>query len=366
MTLRVKSPVVRRQRVCGFSRINRLAERGVTLVELMVSLVIGMLVLSGVTYVFFASRQTYGYNETMSRIQENARIALDALSFDIRMAGFFGCGDPQLIPVFVIADPKPIDKIDETIAVTGYTYGDAAVAFVDSVDAAGKALKGVAGSSIIVIRRGSSKPMNIVQPLPNPTNPIKIGGNPDKIMQNDPVLVTDCSTGDLFRVSDKPGVDKDGKVNLSHGAGVNVRPGLSKVYGLDAQVMRFEEMAFFLRDSGRTTSDGRPITSLFRSVNGAVGEEIVDGIVDMRIFYGLDVDNDKSVDEFKKKEDILNWNLVRAVRVHLFVSTGERTLTEPQPYQFAGGEFVKPGDTIMRREFSQTIALRNRLTGPVK
>lgn len=327
------------------------SQHGVTLVELMISLVIGLLILVGVTSVFFASRTTYTYNETLSRIQENGRLALESLSFDIRMAGFFGCGKADLIPINVIANDPPIDKIDGGVAVRGYTYGDAGAAFVDS-----GLLKGVANSDAIVIRRASPSPLNLVGNLATANANIQVGSNPDGFAAGDVLLVTDCSVGDLFRATNVS--SGGGKVTVAHASDSNTTNRLSKTYGPDAQVMRFEEIAFFVRQTDRKTKSGKPINGLFRRVNGQV-QEIVDGVEDMRAFYALDTD----VTNFKAKEAIAatDWARVVAIRVHLLLSTQESTLTEAQRYQFADDAEKGGTDKVMRHEFTQVIALRNRL-----
>ena len=339
----------------GQGRLLLEAQKGVTLVELMISLVIGLLVLAGVTYVFFASRTTYTYNETLSRIQENGRIALDSLSFDIRMAGFFGCGKADLIPINVIASDPPIEKIDGGVAVRGYTYSDAGAEFVDS-----GLLKGVVDSDVIVIRRASPNLINVAEPVPVDNANIKISSNPDGFDQNDVLLVTDCSVGDLFQVTNSPkdDIDPNGKINLAHGSGSNISNRLSKTYGPDAQIMRFEEIAFFVRQTDRKTKSGKAISSLFRRVNGQV-QEIVDGVEDMRAFYALNSD----VTNFKPKESIAeaDWARVVAIRVHLLLSMQEPTLTEAQKYQFADDAEKSGADKVMRHEFTQVVALRNRL-----
>lgn len=326
-------------------------QKGVTLVELMISLVVGLLVLAGVTSVFFASRTTYTYNETLSRIQENGRVALESLSFDIRMAGFFGCGKPDLIPINVIANDPPIDKIDGGVAVKGYTYSDAGAAFVDS-----GLLKGVENSDVIVIRRASPSLLNLVGNLAAANANIQVGSNPDGFAAGDVLLITDCSVGDLFRATNVS--SGDGKVTLAHASDSNTTNFLSKTYGPDAQVMRFEEIAFFVRQTDRKTKSGKPINSLFQRVNGQT-REIVDGVEDMRAFYALDTD----VTNFKAKESIAeaDWGRVIAIRVHLLLSTQESTLTEAQKYQFADDAEKGGTDKVMRHEFTQVIALRNRL-----
>ena len=340
-------------------------QAGVTLIELMVSLVIGMLVLSGVTYVFFASRTTYGYNVSLSRIQENGRIALDALSHDIRMAGFFGCGSRSSIPINVIADDPPVGVVDGTIAARGYLYGDAAVSFVDA-----GVLKGVANSDVIVIRRGSDNALNLVGKLDTPNSNIQIACNPDKIKDYDPLLVTDCSVGDLFRATEPSGAevvpcDEDSKkVTIAHSSKYNFDVKLSKAYGDDAQVMRFEDVAFFLRDSGRKSKSGEPIVSLYRRVNG-VDEEIVDGVASMRAFFELEGGGGTFL--HTGEVGAADWANVVAVQVHLLMSSQDQAVSQSQQYWFpAAGKrpedkMTDSTDKAMRQTFVQTIALRNRL-----
>lgn len=63
-------------------------QRGLSIVELLVAVVIGMLLLTGVIQVFFASKQTYSSNEAASRLQENGRFALEFIAQSARHAGY--------------------------------------------------------------------------------------------------------------------------------------------------------------------------------------------------------------------------------------------------------------------------------------
>ena len=63
---------------------------GMTLIELMVALAIGAFLMIGAVRVFMQGRTTFKITESISRLQENARFALDALEPDIRMAHYFG------------------------------------------------------------------------------------------------------------------------------------------------------------------------------------------------------------------------------------------------------------------------------------
>ncbi len=63
-------------------------QRGLTLIEIMVALLIGSFLLAGVLQIFIVNRQTYRVQENLSRIQENGRFAIDYLNRYIRLAGY--------------------------------------------------------------------------------------------------------------------------------------------------------------------------------------------------------------------------------------------------------------------------------------
>ena len=61
---------------------------GFTLVELMVSMGIGMVVLAAVTTTFMSQTRIYNAQEQINEMQQNARGALDILSRELKMAGY--------------------------------------------------------------------------------------------------------------------------------------------------------------------------------------------------------------------------------------------------------------------------------------
>lgn len=64
------------------------SERGFSLVELMVAMVIGLIVVLVVGTLFMNSRQTYLAQDANSRLQENARYATELLGRQVRSAGY--------------------------------------------------------------------------------------------------------------------------------------------------------------------------------------------------------------------------------------------------------------------------------------
>lgn len=66
-------------------------QRGVSLVELMVALAIGLFLVLGLVQIFSATRLAFAANEGLARVQENSRFAVEFLREDLRMAGHMGC-----------------------------------------------------------------------------------------------------------------------------------------------------------------------------------------------------------------------------------------------------------------------------------
>lgn len=66
------------------------AQRGLSMVELMISLVIGLLITAAVGTVFVSGGKNYRDNDRFARMQETGRFAIDMLANDISMSSFWG------------------------------------------------------------------------------------------------------------------------------------------------------------------------------------------------------------------------------------------------------------------------------------
>lgn len=73
-------------------KLNVIREHGLTLIELMVSLALGLVLIGGVLSIFISNRETYRVNENLARMQENARTGFDFMARDLREAGQNSCG----------------------------------------------------------------------------------------------------------------------------------------------------------------------------------------------------------------------------------------------------------------------------------
>jgi len=66
----------------------RARQSGLTLVELMVAMGLGLLLTVVIAQIFIGTRSSYATQEESARMQENARFALQLLERELRMAGF--------------------------------------------------------------------------------------------------------------------------------------------------------------------------------------------------------------------------------------------------------------------------------------
>ena len=71
-------------------KMRRCWQHGLSLIELMVAMTIGSVLIYGATQVYVNSRNAYGANEGVARMQETARYAMDVIEPDVRMSNFWG------------------------------------------------------------------------------------------------------------------------------------------------------------------------------------------------------------------------------------------------------------------------------------
>jgi type IV pilus assembly protein PilW len=105
-----------RQRVGGFS-----------LVELMTAMLLSLLLMAAAISVLVSNKRTYSATEGLGQVQENARIAFELMSRDIREAGGNPC-DVRLKVVNVLADTAnwwaKYDGTADTPGILGFDDGD--------------------------------------------------------------------------------------------------------------------------------------------------------------------------------------------------------------------------------------------------
>lgn len=70
---------------------------GLSLIELMISMVLALVVMGAAFAIFMSNQSTFRTSEGLSRIQENARVAFELMARDIRAAGGSACSNASMI-----------------------------------------------------------------------------------------------------------------------------------------------------------------------------------------------------------------------------------------------------------------------------
>lgn len=343
--------------------MSRRHQTGLTLVELMIALVLGLLLIGGVLQVLQSTQQSYRLQENMSRLQENGRLATEMLARDLRMAGFSQCGAMADIAIHnnVKGDdggPDPVFDFDAADSLGSYEPEGA-----------------LPGSDALRLQRADEESLRVAgaenpgkggkKGGPNNAN-LKIAGNALGLEKGDVVTVSNCREGDTFRITNKPKQtsDPDQVVTLAHAANVNTSPKLNGSYAEGDRLLRIRQHGWFVGETGEQYADGKPVTALFRDT-GSGPMAIVDGVRNLRLRYGVDDDADGSVDRYEAATDVADWSRVTAVRASLLLETADNHLADAPSSVIFGNAEVTAEDRRILRVFTTTVALRNRGDGGV-
>lgn len=327
------------------------SQRGLTLIEVMIAITISLILLAGVMQIFTGSRQTYRVQDNMARVQENGRFAMDFLSKDIRMADHWGCMKNSTTLVNNLVGGGGMG------AVAGLAGTEGAAGAPDTITLA------------------TAVPSGITVTTQMPTSSAVIFATAHSLALDSIVIISDCNNGDIFQVTHLPAA---GGIGHNSGAGAPGNsfnnpsptcPGaatncLSGDYGPGAEIMSTQTITYSV--AADATNNG--LLTLYKSSAGigaaaAAALPLVEGVENMQILYGEDLNDDRSADRYVPVNTAgLVMNNVVSVRIGLVIVTAENNLaTAPQTYIGADGIAVTAADRRLRRVFSSTIQLRNRV-----
>lgn len=344
---------------------------GFTLIEIMVSLAIAALLLSGIVQVFSTLKNTDRVSLALSRVQEGGRVALDILSQDLRMAGFKGCADPNLAEnlEIIALTGLPADYIAASLVgydVAATNWGDGTS--LADIDGSGVA-NAIVSSDVINSMRFASE-ANTVTGHNRLTATITVSGNNADLAVNRFAAITDCSTASVFRISGL--TVGSGSLTLLHAATSN-SPISYEYSSSNAELRALVSNAYFVGQTGRTNVAGDTILALFRrDINGNI-TEIVEGIENMQVEYGVTMANGNR--RFVPASTAgTNISTVTSIRIHLLVASNDRILDADDGATYvlgdvsiapasAGSTVTYANDRRLRKVFNLTINLRNRRVG---
>jgi type IV pilus assembly protein PilW len=353
--------------------IHMIRQTGLTLIELMVSLVLGLVLMAGVIQLFAANKTSYQLTEQISAMQENGRYAMSRLEQHIRMAGYTGCtGRDQEGLVINIEFTAPTEFTPDngvegweasgtgygnySVLADGATVTDATNSYWATAGATTPTIDGStnAVSTSDVIRLWHLDGDGVLVDVSGST--VSAGSTPP-YAANDTMMLTDCTNADIVRVCSVSG--NDASLNCTAN-------GSLALLNNDGPAHAFK-LAGWVYYVGRRGGIATNPPSLFRreiSANGVAGtaQELVEGVEALQLQYGEDTDTvpDGVADAYVNANQVTDWNNVISVRVHLLMqSTNNNVVDGSQTFNFNGAS-VTASDGRLRYPFVATVSLRNR------
>lgn len=190
--------------------------RGVTLIELMVALVLGLIVSGAALTLFVTNKQTYTASESLGRIQEGQRTAFELMSRDVREAAGNAC-EKGLKVGNIINNPTSTWYTDFSGGIRGY---DGGAAFGDAPFGTA-AEQRVAGTDAVELKSSVSSGISILNQPGGPSADIKVNTVASGFQAGDIVMACNFDHAAIFQIDDVNG----GGVNIVHNTGNTVSPG---------------------------------------------------------------------------------------------------------------------------------------------
>lgn len=324
---------------------------GVSLIELMIALVLGLLVVSAAIGIFLSNKQAFRATDNLSYVQENARVAFELMAREVRQAGGSPCSN----------NVRMVNVLEDAGSTWWSTWGTGVRGYEGAEAFAGApfgttANRRVNGTDALELRSGAPGEVSVTDHKPASAQ-FKVSTVNHGLQDFDIAIVCDFVQASIFQITGAQNGINDTVVhnggvgtpgNCSKGLGWADPPdcstnGVPYAYGPNSVIARLRASAWYIGVS--TSSNQR--RSLYqvelRNVGGvptAVPQEIAEGVQNMQLQY-LVPGSTSYVDAATG----LNWNQVSAVRIVLTLQSTEN---------------VDVDGTPITREIAHVVTLRNR------
>lgn len=308
---------------------------GFSLIELMISLVLGLLVTAAAVGIFLSNQRTFRATESLARIQEDARVAFELMARDLRQAAGNPCGSH--LPVANV-----LNGASSATAQWWMDWGKGIVGYDN-----GTLARSAAGTDAVEFVSSGSKVATVID---HGKQTFMLDTPHHDLGDGDIILVCDYNQVSILQLSRA----RDGSNTIEYAQGgspgnctadlaVPVLCGASgsrKTYGPGSLVALFQVTRWFVGDNDR---GGR---SLYRAVMGEgafkAREEIAEHIQDMQITYLV-----SGADAYVAARAGLDWNNVVAVKIR---------------FSLRGTGNVGVDRAPLERTLVHMVTLRNRIS----
>jgi len=358
-------------------------QAGLSLVELMIAMALGLLLTLGVTQIYLSGNETYRQTQGMAHAQESTRFVSAILTPDLRSAGSFGCLAEMGRSLDQVVDnrlnggvPVPLTQAVQGWEFSGSGPGDSiTLSSTLATPASGDWESGTAGTALpadlagSVVTNSDAIIVNALTPLVVPVNAANPqNGNSINLSDNTGVPVNrvvlatlgDCSQGELFQKSN------NANSSALTMAGGNISPGnngnnFNLAYEPETKVYEFTSMAYYIGEG----TNGEP--ALFRRLMTPLQapQELVSGVETLQILYGVNTNGTNAADSYLPANEVANWNEVVSIRFSVMTRSRDEVLDDAnnRSFDMLGSEVSQGnnGDRRVRIVSVSTTAIRGRM-----
>jgi type IV pilus assembly protein PilW len=312
--------------------------RGLSLIELLVAIAVGVVLSFGAMNLFLHSKMSYLQDEEMARLQENGRYALRYLSHELAMAGYLG----SLLPgEFITSSATGSDCFNHLMEPAAALEHVSDVTTSGVPAGAGAALPGdcllagkhVAGSDIVLGRRTMDAA-------------VVYRGEQRGALDAATIYLRTSGWDELSSTESR----------LQRGAGS---------LGANVDLWEYVPQVLFLRNYSLAAGDGIPTLCrkrLARSSNRMAPTQcLIEGIENLQLEFGIDDDGDRLPDRYDDAPCSAELRSAVAARIHLLVRSIHPLsgYVDNRSYQLGSTTVAAPNDGYYRRLMQTTVLLRN-------
>lgn len=319
-------------------------QKGFGLVELMVAMAIGLILMSIIFQIFVSNKESYQIITSITSRDEGARYAIDLINSEMKTLGYRGCvreeGDTTNNFNSNIYSYK-YNEVIRGFEGTGRGFSPDLPFDSDSISK---------NSDVLVIRPTNPRGYNVINNMDLSTHSATLSGT-SGLNVGDPVVISDCAIASIFKINSITG----------NTIGYESSTAIPKEFNRGSQVHKLYTVAYFIQAS----ADDNNTLSLYRKLNNDSPQELIRGIENLQVLFGVDENNDFSVDEYKKSNNINDWNQVLSVKIAILAVANSENITglEKDNRKFdVLDETLGPfNDKKIRKIYEKIITIRNRL-----
>ncbi len=349
-----------------------LNQKGLSLVELMVAMVLGISVIAGTLSIFTGSLQTARLNQSLTSLQSNALFAIEMISNDLRMASHQGCARNNSGSLVISADDAPTNDFGRTavraalVQQNGWLPGKPSGYNAPTDIGVPKP-----GTHVLMVQYAAAPGNAISTSMTGTGSDITLAGENGDLIDDGFAVISNCNSSDLFQI--------DSISNSGGDMSVSPKSNLSQAYlfyddaALSVRVMPFRTAMYYIGDTGRSNNSGGQIYSLYMQtfpydLNTNPPQEIAEGVEQLQVSLGVrDGDN---ISYSLPDAAGLDFSEVDLVKVGLLFATRDReSSTVNRPYFLADTKVVVEGgntdtsyadDERIRVAYNLSVKIRNR------